>query len=176
MMIQLTLLVPVIGQSLIHRFVTIFLNVNGLLIDNITCTITDPTYNINFIDFGFGLDDSGVINNANNVILQNSTFTNRNATAGFDGLFFIAGNNITLDNVAIDMNAVERSEIGAPFNASLHIGDQVLNNNPNRIVTGAKINKVLINNTPNIGITIERDVRASLLIIPLLLELKKPIF
>jgi len=139
------------NSQFIDSFVSLF-NVNGLLIDNITSTITDPTFNLNFIVFGRGLDRNGVMSTANDVILRNSTFTNRNAGPGFDGVLIISCNNITLDNVAIDMNATNGDEIGAPFNASLHFGDLVAD----AIVNGAKINKVLINNTPNIGITIEK--------------------
>lgn len=130
--------------------------INGLIVENTTNTITDPNYDLAIAQIGYGLDQFNVNEVANNVIIRDSTYTaiNSSAAQGLDGILIVAGSNVLVENVSVNLNAPSYPDAGYFSNAAIHVG-YPLQFVPNAIVNGVKINNVVVSSTPNIGINID---------------------
>lgn len=117
-------------------------NVNGMLIDN--CHLTaSPTSNLNLIQLGSS--DAGCL--ANNVIIRNSTLTQNQAVAGFNGILALAGSGCLLENLVISSTSSDL--LSGYASAAIHIGyqDHVPYQNllaKSCIITGANPRALLI--------------------------------
>lgn len=120
------------------------INVNGMLIDS--CHLTaSPTSTLNLVQLGSS--DTGCL--ANDVIIRNSTLTQNQAVAGFNGILALAGSGCLLENLVIKCASSDLLEGYA--SAAIHIGyqDHIPYQNliaKNCIITGQNERALLIEN------------------------------
>lgn len=118
------------------------INVNGMLIDN--CHLTaSPSSNLNLVQLGS--QDDGYL--ANNIIIRNSTFTQNQAIAGFNGILALAGSGCLFENLVINTSSSDLAEGYA--SSAIHIGyqDHIPYQNllaKNCIITGANPRAILV--------------------------------
>ncbi len=91
------------------------LNVTGLLIDH-CIAVASPISNLNIVQLG----SCDPTNNANDVTIQNSNFTQTTAVQGFDGFLILGGSGCLLENLLIDTSSLDIPNGYLP--AAVHFG------------------------------------------------------
>ncbi len=120
--------------------------VDGILMENCTVTVTDPTFGVSFAQIGLAVPGSTFA--VNDMLTRNCTFTNLNANPGFDGINVYVANGVLMENTIIDMNAV--GVLG--YNtAGLRIGGSTTLGSPS-VVNDLIFRNSIIRNSPNQGI------------------------
>ncbi len=92
------------------------LSVNGLLIDHCVA-VASVNSSLNVAQFGSC--DEG--DEANDVIVRDSSFIYKGSVDGVDGLLFVGGSGCLLENLMVDTQSAELGE-GQYFPAGIHVG------------------------------------------------------
>ncbi len=121
---------------------------DGVLLQNITSIMNDPTYQFSSLQLGYSSSSVG----ANETLISNCTFANLNGPVA-TGVFFIAGKSIVMRDSLIELNA----QIPANAGHTINIGNSQFFNAATAAVEDVRISNCLIEGASSGGILVTTD-------------------